>query len=321
MNPCQSAVSMSDALLSKMVQFFDDGLFNRNVIDLLVQIAADALNVNIFKFQNNSGEIQVLNYRCGEFGKTIYMKYSHNNYYSVGNHYEPLVKLQKLNRTVPWPSNLMKLNATNNNQELLLDLSQSTQSATEGDVPEQSPTEGNVPTQHPVQLDVSSPIQLVYRKESNCGEEIIYIQNIPIFEDDSDQPTAYININTPDNANVNEDTEDRDYIPDENQNNSEEEVEEEVEEEQINVSQKEINEALNNIKPGKTFPTWLHKGVKEECVPRIPENINGLKKYKIQVNEDDDWHKLTGDCRYFTMRSSSNKNLFGRRKIGLCCGS
>ena len=76
---------------------------------------------------------------------------------------------------------------------------------------------------------------------------------MPIYEDGSDQPTAYININTPDNANVNEDTEDRDYIPDENQNNSEEEVEEEVEEEQINVSQKEINEALNNIKPGKKF--------------------------------------------------------------------
>ena len=294
MNPCQPAVSMSDALLSEMVQFFDDSLFNRNVVNLLVQIAAHALNINIFIFQNNSGEIQVLNYRCGEFGKKVYMKYSHNNHYSVGNHYEPLVKLKKLNRTIPWPSNLMKLNATNNNQELPLDLSQSTQSITEADVPEQSPTEADIPTQCSVQLDVSSPIQLVYRKESNCDEEIIYIQNMPVYEDGSDQPTAYININTPDNANVNEDTEDRDYIPDENQNDSEE-VEKEVAEEQINVSQKEINEALNNFKPGKNFPTWLHKGVKEECVPRIPENINGLKKYKIQVNEDDDWHKLIAD--------------------------
>ena len=69
MNLCQPEVSMSDALLSEMVQFFDDGLFNRNVIDLIVQIAADALNVNIFIFQDNSGEIQVLNYSCGEFGK------------------------------------------------------------------------------------------------------------------------------------------------------------------------------------------------------------------------------------------------------------
>ena len=48
---------------------------------------------------------------------------------------------------------------------------------------------------------------------------------MPIYKDDSDQPTAYININTPDHANVNEDTEDRHYIPDENQNDSVEEEE------------------------------------------------------------------------------------------------
>ena len=178
----------------------------------------------------------------------------------------------------------MKATSTNNYQELPLDLSES---ATEAHVPEPSPTK-----QGDVQVNVSSPIHLVYTTETNGDEEIIYIQNMPIYEDDSDQPTAYININTPDYENVNEDTQDRDYIPDENQNDSEEQVDEE----EILVSQKEINEALNNIKPGKKFPTWLYKGVKEEWVRRIPEDINGLKKYKININEDDDWHKLTADC-------------------------
>ena len=97
-----------------------------------------------------------------------------------------------------------------------------------------------------------------------------------IYEGNSDEPTAYININTPDHENINEDTHDRDYIQNESQNDSEEEVDEE----DILVSQKEINEALNNIKPGKIFPTWPYKGVKEEWVKRIPEDINGLKKYK-----------------------------------------
>ena len=60
---------MSDALLSELVQFFNDGSFNRNVVELLVKIASDALNVNIFIFQSNNGDIQVLNYRSGEFGK------------------------------------------------------------------------------------------------------------------------------------------------------------------------------------------------------------------------------------------------------------
>ena len=183
------------------------------------------------------------------------MKYSHDNHYSGGNHYELLMKMKKLNRTVAWLSNFMKATLTNNNQELTLDLSQY---AAEVHVPELSPTEDDVTKKGNVQVNVSSPINLVYTTESNGDEEIIYIQNMPIYEDYSDEPTADININTPDHENVNEDTQDRGYIQDESQNDSEEEVCEE----EILVSQKEINEALNNIKPGKKFPTWLYKGVK-----------------------------------------------------------
>ena len=179
------------------------------------------------------------------------MKYSHDNHYSGGNHYELLVKMKKLSRTVACLSNFMKATLTNNDQELTLDLSQY---AAEAHVPESSPTEDDVTKKGNVQVNVSSPINLVYTTD----EEIIYIQNMPIYEDDSDEPTADININTPDHENVNEDTQDRDYIQDESQNDSEEEVDEE----EILVSQKEINEALNNIKPGKKIPTWLYKGVK-----------------------------------------------------------
>ena len=233
---------------------------------------------------------------------------------------------------------MIKSNGTNNDQEFPLDLSQAGKQDDvhqEDDVLQQT---GEVSTQGAV----SSPIPLMYTQETNeMGEEIIYIQNMPIYEDDSDQPTAYININTPDHANENEDTEEdiqctentdenqdtedtqhRDYMPQENDSEEELNEKEEEEEEQIMVSQKEINQALNNIKPGKKFPTWLYTNVKEENVDRIPEDINGMKKYKIQItDENDDWHKLTGDSRYFTMRSSSSKNLFGTRKIGLCQGS
>ena len=181
------------------------------------------------------------------------MKYSHDNRYSGGNHYDPLVKMKKLNRTVPWPSNFMKATSMNNDQELPLDLSQS---AVEAHVPEPNPTEDDVTKQGDVQITVSSPIHLVYTTETNGDEEIIYIQNVPIYEDDSDQPTTYININTPDHENVNEDIQDRDYIPDENQNNSEEEVDEE----EILVSQKEINKALFTIKPGKKISYMAIQG-------------------------------------------------------------
>ena len=71
LNPCQPWVSLSDALLSELVQFFDDGQFNRNVINILVQIAVDVLNLNCFIPQSNQGQIEVLNYKSGDFGKKI----------------------------------------------------------------------------------------------------------------------------------------------------------------------------------------------------------------------------------------------------------
>ena len=91
------------------------------------------------------------------------MKYSHDNCYSGSNHYEPLVKMKKFNRTVPWLSNFMKATSTNNDQELPLDLSQS---AAEAHVPEPSPTEDDVTKQGDVQVNVSPPIHLVYTTET-----------------------------------------------------------------------------------------------------------------------------------------------------------
>ena len=51
LNPCQPWVSLSDALLSELVQFFDDGQFNHNVVNILVQIAVDALNLIVSFFK------------------------------------------------------------------------------------------------------------------------------------------------------------------------------------------------------------------------------------------------------------------------------
>ena len=72
----------------------------------------------------------------------------------------------------------MKATLTNNDQELPLDLSQS---SAEAHVPELTPTEDDVTKQGDVQVNVSSPIHLVYTTETKGGEEIIYIQNMPIY--------------------------------------------------------------------------------------------------------------------------------------------
>ena len=87
--------------MEEIISLFDNGKFNMNVVDLLIQIFADALSLEIFILQNNEGNIQVLHVPSGTFAKKIYLKFTHNNKYSAANHYIPLIKNPKHKDTNP----------------------------------------------------------------------------------------------------------------------------------------------------------------------------------------------------------------------------
>ena len=48
--------------------------------------------------------IQVLHIPGGPFVKKIYLKVTHDNKYSAGNHYVWLIKNQKIQETIAWPA-------------------------------------------------------------------------------------------------------------------------------------------------------------------------------------------------------------------------
>ena len=127
LNPCQPRVSLSDALLSELVQFFDGGQFNCNVINILVQIAADALNLNCSILQSNQGQIEVQNYKSGDVGKNFSLN-SHN-IHSNANHYVPLIKNKKIQKVIPWPQGFMKFHANTDEQDVPLDLSKKSENS------------------------------------------------------------------------------------------------------------------------------------------------------------------------------------------------
>ena len=89
--------------MEEIIGFFDQENFNTSVVDLLVQICADALTLEIFILQNNNGSIQILQIPGGPFAKKIYLKFTHDNKYTAGNHI-PLIKNRKLQETTPWPA-------------------------------------------------------------------------------------------------------------------------------------------------------------------------------------------------------------------------
>ena len=115
---------------------------------------------------------------------------------------------------------------------------------------------------------------------TNEDEEILYVQNI-CENEGTDEPTAPGKVNTPDHPIQHEE-----FVPGNEQNN---------EMEQNGFSEKEIQDALKNIKQGKRFPVWLYRGMVAEEVEKVPEDINGMKLYKIPTS-DDTWGDLTSDC-------------------------
>ena len=66
-----SFVTTSDLMMEEVIRFFDFGNFNVNIVYLLIQIAADALNLDII--QNSEGIVQILKVPGGNFTKKVYL--------------------------------------------------------------------------------------------------------------------------------------------------------------------------------------------------------------------------------------------------------
>ena len=87
-------MSTSDNFVSKILDFFQSSQFVKDVVDIVIQVVADALGLNVFIYQDNRGFIEVLKICGGALCKDICVKFTHDNKHSIGNHYEPLIKQQ-----------------------------------------------------------------------------------------------------------------------------------------------------------------------------------------------------------------------------------
>ena len=84
-------------LLQEAKDFFASGNFNTNFCDLMIQICADALNVNICVYQKkiSSGEILMIHHQVPSSQECISLKFHYNRDYNAVNHYDAITKLQK----------------------------------------------------------------------------------------------------------------------------------------------------------------------------------------------------------------------------------
>ena len=88
--------TLADTLIADVIDFFTSQNFNMNVVDLLSQIMADVMHLNMFIYQNNNGQIQVYHVTGDDNPtRTVRLKFTHDNLYPQGNHYEAINKKRR----------------------------------------------------------------------------------------------------------------------------------------------------------------------------------------------------------------------------------
>ena len=84
--------TLADTLIADVIDFFSSLNFNMNVVDLLSQITADVMHLDIIIYQNNNGQIQIYHFTGDDNPTwTVRLKFTHNNLHPQGNHYEAIV--------------------------------------------------------------------------------------------------------------------------------------------------------------------------------------------------------------------------------------
>ena len=84
---------VADQLISDALDFFRNGQFLADVVDLLMQITVDALNLELFIYQRNGDLTQILHFKHLESDRIVCVKFTHDNLYPGGNHYDAIVHI------------------------------------------------------------------------------------------------------------------------------------------------------------------------------------------------------------------------------------
>ena len=81
----------SDVLVEEILDFYLGRNYTKNVVDLIVKLASDALGINIYIFQNSDGQILRVRSLGGLACKDVFVKFMHNPIHNLGNHYDAIL--------------------------------------------------------------------------------------------------------------------------------------------------------------------------------------------------------------------------------------
>ena len=65
--------------------------YTKNVVDLIVKLASDALGINIYIYENSDGQILRVRSMGGLAYKDVFVKFTHNPIHNLDNHYDAIL--------------------------------------------------------------------------------------------------------------------------------------------------------------------------------------------------------------------------------------
>ena len=348
----------ADQLISDALDFFCNGQFLADVVDLLRQITVDALNLELFIYPKNGDLTQVLNFKHLESDRIVHVKFTHDNLYPGGNHYDAVVYIQEQQMNLILISDVASKMAkipSKDEAKNIIDLTLSDEEDTE--VAHSSLTYDKVKEE----LESSDEELNMHVEDKNSMISPAYLQMPSLnkyLKPDPGQETSYSgtteSYSHSDETYVSTDVTDSEpnsspastpastpklqpknpfprrtsnrhktprYIQSSSATSSSTSNAQydEQEHDLFMVDEFEAKTLTSQISHGRPFPTWYFVRMVPELVDAIPIDIDGTQLYWIKTTKNQ-LTKVTHDLRHFHMLTSSRDGLVGER-IGTCQGS
>ena len=307
----------SDQLISDTLDFFRNGQFLADVVDLLMQITADALMLNLFIYQKNGEFIEVLNFNHPRADRVVRVKYIHNNLFPGGNHYDAIIHIQESGNNLDVLSkvasrmNPIQKHTPHYETQDVIDLTVSEDedyipSTHSPEVhfikeevassPENIAEDGHLfsPPHTVTYFSTSQPNK--YKKqhfdhdEMSGGSTDVYSHSDSTYvsSDLTDLEPSSSTSSTPATSPPLPQKNPTQHITTTHVLSSNSGSQSDVSEESsiYSTNAYEANELVNSISRGRPFPMWYFTNVEPQVVEAIPLDINGTQLYHIKASSN-----------------------------------
>ena len=286
-------------LVQEAKEFFNEGNFNRDIVNLFVHATGNALDIqlNIFR-RSAAGNILEIFQGNKNASRAINLKLSGSGRYTGANHYDALPVKYK---------NVTQLPRIEEEKQ-----------DSEEDANQNQPSTSYI--------DLTSGLFKAPGKTSLQIDEFIDLTQSPVKVPGSISDTEEPYGSTEEESvSARSDLQERMESLDEVLSEAGEEVETEGHEGShvLTLEHDNVDEVIEQyLRPSTIFPSFLFRKTKPKKVDFLPHNINGNVYYKVKCTTKN-YGKKTSDRRWFNMRTSSRKALGrnGIRKVGTCKGS